>query len=146
MILISHRGNTSGQLKSWENKPVYIDKTISEGFDVEIDIWMIKDLFYLGHDEPQYEIGISWINDRSNVLWVHCKNIEALEFFNKFNYNINYFWHQKDIVTLTSKKYIWAYPGKQPIKNSIAVMPEIMNDDVSKCVGICSDFIKEYKL
>jgi hypothetical protein len=40
---------------------------------------------------------------------------------------------------------VWAYPGKQPIKGSIAVMPEIHNDDLSKCVGICSDYIENYK-
>jgi hypothetical protein len=39
---------------------------------------------------------------------------------------------------------IWAYPGKQPIKGSIAVMPEIYNDDLSACAGICSDYIKNY--
>jgi hypothetical protein len=36
------------------------------------------------------------------------------------------------------------YPGKQPIVGSIAVMPEIHSDEISKCLGICSDFIKKY--
>ena len=58
--------------------------------------------------------------------------------------NIHYFWHQKDDIALTSKGYIWAYPGKQPIKESIAVLPEIYKDDVSNCIGICSDNIIEY--
>jgi len=40
---------------------------------------------------------------------------------------------------------MWVYPGKQPIKNSIAVLPEIFNDDIKDCTGICSDFIKKYK-
>jgi hypothetical protein len=39
---------------------------------------------------------------------------------------------------------MWAYPGKQKISNSIAVMPEIYNDDLSECVGICSDHIYDY--
>jgi hypothetical protein len=51
----------------------------------------------------------------------------------------------KATLTLTSHNHLWSFPGKQPIKNSIAVMPEINNDDVSKCLGICSDKIKEYK-
>jgi hypothetical protein len=58
---------------------------------------------------------------------------------------LNYFWHEEDTVTLTSFNWIWAYPGKQPIKGSIAVMPEINNDDISEAGGICSDFIKNYK-
>jgi hypothetical protein len=48
-------------------------------------------------------------------------------------------------VALTSKNYVWAYPGKQPIKGSIAVMPERSDDDISVCKGICSDVIKKYK-
>ena len=58
----------------------------------------------------------------------------------------NYFWHQEDTVTLTSRGHIWVYPGKQPIKNSIAVMPELFNDDTQYCLGICSDYIEKYKL
>jgi hypothetical protein len=40
---------------------------------------------------------------------------------------------------------MWVYPGKQPIIGSIAVMPERENEDVSKCTGVCSDKIKNYK-
>ena len=58
---------------------------------------------------------------------------------------INWFWHEQDTLTLTSYGYVWAYPGKQPIKSSIAVMPEINNDNISYCIGICSDVIENYK-
>ncbi len=34
--------------------------------------------------------------------------------------------------------------GKQPVSNSIAVMPELYNDPISNCFGICSDFINKY--
>ena len=40
---------------------------------------------------------------------------------------------------------MWVYPGRQPIKNSIAVLPEMFNDDIKDCIGICSDYIKKYK-
>ena len=143
--LISHRGNINGRIEDNENKPDYIDDTIRLGYEVEVDIWKINNEIFLGHDKTQYKINISWLDDRANKLWVHCKNIEALEFLNNFNYNINYFWHQEDTVTLTSKNHIWAYPGKQPIKNSIAVMPELCNDDVSSAIGVCSDFVEKYK-
>ncbi len=91
-------------------------------------------------------VDFKWFRDRIDKLWVHCKNIEAMEFFNANfeTFPFNYFWHENDTMTLTSKKYIWVYPGKQPINNSIAVMPEIYNDDISKCIGICSDFVKDY--
>jgi hypothetical protein len=68
-----------------------------------------------------------------------------MSFLNSLESDLNYFWHQEDVLSLTSKKYIWVYPGKQPIENSIAVMPEIENDDISLCLGICSDYILKYK-
>ena len=32
----------------------------------------------------------------------------------------------------------------QPLKDSIAVMPEINDDKISECKGICSDYISKY--
>lgn len=148
MILISHRGNINGRIEESENKPEYIDDTIGMGYDVEIDIWFIDGCWWLGHDEPQYTIDLDWIDKRSDKLWVHCKNIEAVEYFydNEVECkDINWFWHEEDTLTLTSYGYIWAYPGKQPIRGSIAIMPEINNDNVLRCKGICSDYIQHYK-
>ena len=142
MILISHRGNTNGPNPEKENHPDYITKALSEGYDVEVDVWYVNGEFYLGHDKPQYKTNKIFLSN--NHLWVHCKNIEALNQF-RFDSSINYFWHENDTVALTSQKYIWAYPGKQPIKNSIAVMPELYLDDVNQCTGICSDYIQNYK-
>jgi len=105
---------------------------------------MIEGVLLLGHDEPQYGVTQQWFNERFDKLWIHCKNIEAIEWFNMID-GFNYFWHEEDTVTLTSRGAIWAYPGKQPIKRSIAVMPEINNDDTLQCLGICSDYIKKYK-
>jgi hypothetical protein len=96
----------------------------------------------LGHDEPQYEVSDEWLGERVNNLWVHCKNVESLNWIRSTS--LHYFWHEQDTLTLTSKNYMWVYPGKQPITGSIAVMPEIHNDDISKCLGVCSDFIKRY--
>ncbi len=146
MKLISHRGNINGRLESRENEPTYIDLAIQKGYEVEVDVWYKGDMLWLGHDNPNYGIDFGFIKDRIRKLWVHCKNIEAVVYFDECGYDVNYFWHQEDTLTLTSQKYIWVYPGKQPIMNSIAVMPEINNDDFSKCLGICSDYIEKYKI
>ena len=66
-------------------------------------------------------------------------------YFDNTTLGYNYFWHEEDTLTLTSKKYLWVYPSKQPIKNSIAVMPELNDDDISECIGICSDYIENYE-
>ena len=145
MILISHRGNINGKFESFENEPTYIDKAISEGYEVEVDVWYKDKMLWLGHDNPDYGIDFRWFRDRISKLWVHCKNVEAVLYFKECGYYINYFWHEEDTLTLTSHNYLWVYPGKQPIEKSIAVMPEINNDDFSKCLGICSDFIERYK-
>lgn len=142
---ISHRGNIKGKNPYMENNPVYIDEAISAGYDVEIDLWIENERFWLGHDEKQYETSLGWILNRQNELWVHCKNHEAMIYLKNNNINLNCFWHQEDDMTLTSKGFMWVYPGKQPIKNSIAVMPEINDDDVSTCLGVCSDVIEKYR-
>lgn len=145
MILISHRGNIEGKIPERENQPSYIDEALSKKYEVEIDVWVKNvDEVYLGHDGPEHKVSIEWLKDRSDNLWIHCKNLESLYYFNSTSYKFNYFWHQEDTVTLTSLNFIWAYPGKQPIRNSIAVLPEIFNDNVDNCIGICSDFIKNY--
>ena len=143
MILISHRGNINGKNIPLENNPDYIRDAIHLGYDVEVDIWYHNNTFWLGHDNPEYQIGLYFLLENADKLWCHAKNIEAIVEMKKEK-TINCFWHQKDDITLTSKGYIWAYPGKQPIKNSIAVMPELYNDDVIKCIGICSDYISNY--
>jgi hypothetical protein len=145
MILISHRGNLTGPNPERENSQLYIQEALDKEFDVEIDVWVINDIIYMGHDKPQYGVDFRWIRDRVNKLWVHCKNVESVVYFKECGYDVNYFWHQGDTLTLTSQNHIWVYHGKQPIKNSIAVMPEINNDDITKCLGICSDIIEKYK-
>jgi len=144
MILISHRGNIDGKNPERENHPKYIDEAIALGYNVEIDVWSVEGVLLLGHDKPQYGIEFRWFRDRLTKLWIHCKNVESVVYFQECGYEFNYFWHQEDTLTLTSFRYIWVYPGKQPISNSIAVMPEINNEDVTHCKGVCSDYIKNY--
>jgi hypothetical protein len=145
MKLISHRGNINGKISKNENHPEYIDEAMHAGYDVEIDVWMIEGVLLLGHNEPQYGVSQLWFNQRINKLWIHCKNLEAVEWFNAIG-GFNYFWHETDTMTLTSRNHIWAFPGKQPIKRSIAVLPEIHNDNLDSCFGICSDYIENYKI
>lgn len=146
IILISHRGNINGKLESWENEPTYIDLAIKKGYDVEIDIWFINNILYLGHDKPLYGINNKFLLDRYDKLWIHCKNIEAIDYVKNIVGELNYFFHNTDDATLTSKGYIWTYPGKALTKNSIAVLPELNNVKIpDKISGICSDYIELYK-
>jgi hypothetical protein len=152
MKLIAHRGNINGSNKLEENKPEYVENAISVGFDVEIDIWYNtnENNFYLGHDNPQYVVTKHWLELNINKLWIHCKNLEALYHFVNTTNGYNYFWHQQDDFTLTSKNYIWTYPGKLHTKSSVIVMPEW--DDINwdnfksiNCFGICTDYVNNLK-
>ena len=143
MILISHRGNLMGRIPNNENNPNYIDKAINAGFDVEVDMWWVDGRVYLGHDNPQYEVDNEWLVDRADKLCVHCKNVELLNWIRSTI--LHWFWHENDTMVLTSKNYMWVHSGKQPIVGSIAVMPEIHNESISKCIGVCSDYINNYK-
>ena len=145
MIFISHRGNIEGPIKNKENSLDYIQEALNLGFDVEIDLWYIDDNYFLGHDLPEYKIKLDWILERCKKLWVHCKNVECVIKLKSEKKRINYFWHENDKVTLTSKNYIWAYPGNQPMRDSISVLPELNDDNISFCKGVCSDFILKYK-
>jgi hypothetical protein len=148
MRLISHRGNIDGPNPEMENNPTYIENAIALGYDVEVDVRIKDGKLYLGHDEPQYLLDIDWLERFAPKLWLHCKDIELISSFNNLDpigRNLHYFWHENDTLTLTNRAYIWVYPGKQPVKGGIAVLPELNNDDVSQAYGVCSDYIERYK-
>lgn len=157
MKLIAHRGNINGPNSALENAPSYIDQAIKLGFNVEIDIRYIESKFYLGHDEPQYEVSMSWLVERNNFLWIHCKDLRSLEVFSNSLINFNCFWHESDQYTLTSSGYIWSSPNQSYNFNSVIVMPEVSDlikfDDSGNiidmsnynCFAVCSDYVSRIK-
>ena len=150
MRLIAHRANTDGPNLETENHPDKILECIEQGYDVEIDVRYEpkSETLWLGHDEPQYMVSWYWMAGKAQYLWIHCKDLTTLyEFVNNTN-GYNYFWHQEDDFTLTSKNYIWTYPGKPSTPSSVIVMPEWESSDWNKlkdaeCYGICSDYVKK---
>lgn len=142
MILIAHRGNLFGSNPCEENKIDYLQHALELGYHVEIDLWFdpTNSTLYLGHDAPQYECPEKFIHQQK--IWIHCKNIHALEYCKDNHVQNHYFFHDHDDTTLTSKGLFWTYPGKTLTKHSIAVMPEYeLFKDIRKCYGICSDFV-----
>ena len=140
MILVSHRGNISGPNPEKENHPDYIKDALSKGFDVEIDVWGDKKL-WLGHDTPQYECSVSFLINNYQKLWIHCKNLMAIDILSEFRV-LNYFWHQNDDFTLTSKNFIWTYPGKHVCNKSVLVVDDAREYAGPICFGLCSDYLK----
>jgi len=153
MKLISHRGNIEGVNNKTENEPNNILKVIKLGYEVEVDIWKKKKNWYLGHDYPQYRIGNNnklkkFTFKKRNKYWFHCKNKEAMvSMLNIKSYN--FFWHNKDDFTITSKGYFWAYPGQILHKNTVILFPEkffsIKKIIKQNYYGICSDYVSLFK-
>lgn len=147
--LISHRGNINGINPLKENTPGYIDKAISLGYDVEIDIWF-TDKLYLGHDFPEYTINQSWLKDRSKNLWVHCKNFKALS--KLIDSSIKVFYHQKENHTIIGNtNIIWSHQIHEADHKSIIPLldqnsiNQYFKSPSKKLYGICSDYVQQVK-
>lgn len=137
--LISHRGLLSGPDIKVENSPEQILYAISQGFDVELDVRCKNHKFYLGHDSPDYQVDIAFFNDN---MWIHCKNLEAV--CEMKNTNLNWFWHNSDMLTLTSKGFVWCYPQVY-IEGGITVVkqgPEHLKENI---LGVCTDYPLEWR-
>ncbi len=125
MRLIAHRANFDGDNTN-ENSPVKVQQALARGFDVEIDIWynIYTNSLSLGHDFGQWPVSLQWLREYADNLWLHCKNIEAMHFFRQQDLCFNWFWHENDSYTLTSKGFIWTFPGKEITPSCVMVMPE----------------------
>lgn len=144
MKFIAHRGNINGRNVSEENKPEYIKKAIESGYEAEVDVWYVRKNFYLGHDKPVYKVHYQFFYN--SKLWVHAKNIEALE---KLHYVNNCFFHDKDKATLTSKNKIWVYPGEPLVEGCVTLLFGTTTDysmrKIRKCFAVCTDDILYWK-
>ena len=144
MIWIAHRGNIKQKEPHLENHPDYLMAAIQKGYDVEVDVWLVDNNWVLGHDAPQYQVSSSFL--AHNQMWLHAKNLLALARLVKEKHHC--FWHQEDDVTLTSRGYLWTFPGKELMPGSISVMPEFVQyspQELQRCAGICTDRIEYYQ-
>lgn len=158
-IIISHRGNLEGPNPLWENNIGYVESALKVCLFCEVDLWRFGQYLFLSHDKPQttgqYQLGIEqFLGDNRDKLVIHCKNIQALQMMtslrNKHQYN--YFWHENDQYTLTSKEWIWAFPNKGVYSSdnlsldafTVAVLPELENTNTTNFMAICTDYVYQY--
>ena len=147
MKFISHRGNISGKNIELENSPDYIIDALAKGYDVEIDLRMVGEKFFLGHDSPDYEVSIGWIQEKKDRLYIHAKTIETAVALSSLD-GMNFFFHTDDACTITSMGMVWVHPISNPVPGAIFVMPEyrdIKMDALAGCSGICSDDVLHYQ-
>jgi hypothetical protein len=141
---IAHRGNTNGKNPDEENKIEYLMHAYDIVGAVECDIQTYNGKLYFGHDAPQETVDTTLI--MQDLWFCHAKDLESLEAL--LTIQAHAFWHQTDKVTLTSRGYIWCYPGQYP---TMARHKTIWLDFDGKfpidkllyepleCWGLCSD-------
>ena len=138
MKIISHRGNLYGP-ETKDNIASKIQE-IAKKMLVEVDVWCLKDQWFLGHDKPENAATFDFISNSNFIL--HAKNLEALKKLTETD--LHYFWHQQDDFTLTSKNFIWTYPSKNVTDKSIIVCRTKAEVDYYKSTnawGICTDYV-----
>ena len=84
---------------------------------------------------------------RSERLWCHAKNIDALNWLLGWD-RINCFWHQQDNYTITSKKFVWAYPGFHGSSDRTIAVKPTEDMDINLFYGVCANdfttFLSKY--
>jgi hypothetical protein len=143
MIKIAHRGNLYGP-SAMENEPEYIISALSKGFDAEVDVWVIGEQIFSGHDNAEYLLDEKFLNDNAivNHVWFHCKNLEALQYFANSDIAYKFFWHENDSYTLTSTKAIWTYPNREVCEKSIVVcFDKELPQKYQSAFAVCGDYV-----
>jgi hypothetical protein len=145
MKIISHRGNINGLVPEKENRPSYIDSAIQLGYDVEVDLRIIDNEFWLGHDEAQYKIELSWMSLRKDKIWFHCKDINSALVLAKLDKGFQYFCHSQEPYVCTSNGYIWVHDLTGKI-NDKCIIPLLSKEDIenynnSNPYAICTDYV-----
>ena len=142
MIFISHRGNLYGPNSQLENTEEHIKEAIEKNYFVEVDVWKLKETWWLGHDIPQHETSKDFIKQKGLLL--HAKNLEAFKVM--LDLGLHCFWHQEDSYTLTSRGLIVSYPGYAAGNDVICMKPELMSTDtIEQCYAICSDYVATFR-
>jgi hypothetical protein len=137
-IWILHRGLYNGPDTMLENQESILQKRLDEGWHVEIDVWQKENQIFLGHDSPVHKLqNLSILSHPRS--WIHAKNLEAASYC--LENSLHCFVHDSDIATITSKRYLWCFPGFSAGSSSIVVLPERSYvKNMFTCAGVCSDY------
>ena len=146
---ICHRGNLERKELLTENAPALLDKRITDGYDVELDVWYKDNQLFLGHDNPEHPITFEWLM-QSSKKYIHTKNAQTLEYLllrcGKEGYNPNIFYHTGEHYSLTTRNHIIVLPGQEILAGSVNMMPEMSPTlkDSSQAYAVCSDSFSNF--
>ncbi len=143
MNWIAHRGNMNGPDETRENTIAYAIEAIKTGFQVEVDVHYQHNNLYLGHDYFNELVSLAFL--AHPMLWCHAKTIKTFNYLLSFP-QVHCFFHDADDVALTSRGFLWTFPGKPLTDRSVCVMPEKNDQDPFKiqCYACCSDYVGKH--
>ncbi len=144
MTIIANNGNLKGPCE-FSGTQKQIELAIKTGFDVKIDITLQDNGFFSGNP-PEHKIELDFLRKNVNSLWLHCRNIEALDFFNTDGGDFNCFWLQYDDYAFTSHQYLLVPPSMTiPKEYGVALHPELDEFwSLKDAWGILTDYPSEY--
>ena len=138
---ILHRGLMNGPDPTLENQETLLKAHLEEGWEVEVDVWSLDGVLWLGHDRPTTRLEDHRLLTRPGV-WVHLKNLEAAAVLPGFAHT---FIHDTDPAVYTSKGFLWCYPGNVvEHRRSVIVLPERAGFKfplLGKAAAVCSDYL-----
>ena len=149
--LISHRGNTTGSIPARENTIKYISEALKAGYDVEIDVTLEDNIYYLGHDKPQEKIDIAFLENAR--LWVHCKTDITHQTLYK-NPKVQCFQQTDEDSVFTSVGMIWSHSSSKKISpiRILTILGPVSDfydkwgtDYKIRPYAVCSDYVESYK-
>ena len=145
MKIISHRGNISGPTRNQENSPGFVDRALSLGLDVEIDLWNLKNDYFLGHDKPLHKVSLEWLEKRKKSLWIHAKNFSAFEKLLELNNNYIFFYYECEPLVLVSNGKIWCHRLEDISNPANCIAPLLSKSSLLKnkqenWFGVCTDY------
>lgn len=142
MILYAHRGNLSGKSR-FENEPAFLEEAMAAGFHVEVDLWRIDGVYFLGHDGPEHKVDLARF-DRPEVMF-HLKNAHVPPLAHADAFAID---HDRYALTLRGK--LWTNYGQPANELSIMCAPDLVGVDRplesfigeigAHAYGICTDY------
>ena len=152
MLIIAHRANISGPAPETENSPQAIREALDLNFHVEVDVWMVKNRVYLGHDAPKYHVDEPLALLKRPEVWAHAKNHAALVWC--LGNGIRTFAHDADPYVFTSDGYIWCHLHLPPPESGYTDRHIVVRNAehyVSPVVlrlagGVCTDYPMMYRL
>lgn len=97
--IISHRGNLNGPNLLLENNPDYVIAASKHCY-VEIDVWYKEEKYFLGHDQPVYEVPKLFLFNEKFLI--HAKDLETFLQLSKYT-SIEVFFQQDDDIAITTR-------------------------------------------